>query len=290
LLTPKLNLARKFTVKFHNEEGLGMRQHAIRLSAIVFSGAIALGLGSCGLFGGGGDVDTQAPADGADAGQPTEVPVPAPNDTAAAPTETQPLTTEGEAADGTVPMPEELPPVGMLPPDLIRSTDPAQRRQEIEQNRTDPFSIIAPAPIVEIPEDAEDGGTTRRPAAPGGLAPIPDLVPTTGPTTIGPTTPVTPPPPQPDIARAVEVTGVVQVGNVPYAIVNAPNEPTSRYVRAGQMLSNGTVLVKRIDVFRGVEPVVVLEQYGIEVVRTVGGGGSPAADPAAVMITGMAPQ
>jgi hypothetical protein len=83
----------------------------------------------------------------------------------------------------------------------------------------------------------------------------------------------------------------VQVGNVPYAIVNAPNEPASRYVRVGQMLSNGTVLVKRIEIYRGVEPVVVLEQYGIEVMRTVGGGGSPAAEPAAAAImTGMAPQ
>ena len=82
------------------------------------------------------------------------------------------------------------------------------------------------------------------------------------------------PPPQPDIARAVQVLGVVQIGNTAHAIVQAPNEPTSRYVQVGQRLSNGQVLVKRIEMNRGAEePVVVLEQYGIEVPTAVGQGG-----------------
>jgi hypothetical protein len=71
------------------------------------------------------------------------------------------------------------------------------------------------------------------------------------------------------------VTGVVQIGGTPYAIVTAPNEPSSRYVRAGQRLSNGQVLVRRIEMNTGVEPVVVLEQFGVEVVRAIGEGGAP---------------
>jgi hypothetical protein len=75
--------------------------------------------------------------------------------------------------------------------------------------------------------------------------------------------------PEPTLAQGVEVTGVVEVGGVPNAIVTVPNEP-SRYVQAGQRLSNGQVLVKRIDMNRGPTPVVILEQYGIEVAREVG--------------------
>jgi hypothetical protein len=69
----------------------------------------------------------------------------------------------------------------------------------------------------------------------------------------------------------------VQIGGTPYAIVTAPNEPTSRYVRAGQRLSNGQVLVRRIEMNTGIEPVVVLEQFGVEVVRSIGEGGAPGA-------------
>jgi hypothetical protein len=80
---------------------------------------------------------------------------------------------------------------------------------------------------------------------------------------------VLPPPLQPELARAVLVTGVVLVGQEPQAIIKVPNEPTSRYVQAGQRLANG-VLVKRIEMNQGSNPVVIFEQYGIEVARTVG--------------------
>ncbi|MBV6625004.1 MAG: hypothetical protein KI793_19095 [Rivularia sp. (in: Bacteria)] len=90
---------------------------------------------------------------------------------------------------------------------------------------------------------------------------------------------VLPPPPQPKLAQAVLVSGVVQVGNRPQAIIKVPSEPTSRYVQAGQRLASG-LLVKRIEMNEGSEPVVILEQYGIEVARMVGeapmGGNEPA--------------
>lgn len=97
--------------------------------------------------------------------------------------------------------------------------------------------------------------------------------------------PELPPLPEPEIARAIAVTGVVQAGGRTNAIVQVPNEPTSRYVQAGQRLANGQVLVKRIELNRGPTPVVILEQYGIEVGRAVGeapveaaeGAGSPSA-------------
>ncbi|MEH2358055.1 hypothetical protein [Nostoc sp.] len=82
---------------------------------------------------------------------------------------------------------------------------------------------------------------------------------------------VLPPPAQPDLARAVVVTGVVLISKEPQAIIKVPDEPTSRYVQAGQRLANG-VLIKRIEMNQGYNPIVILEQYGIEVAKMVGEG------------------
>ncbi|MEH1840471.1 MAG: hypothetical protein V7L20_17320 [Nostoc sp.] len=82
---------------------------------------------------------------------------------------------------------------------------------------------------------------------------------------------VLPPPAQPELAKAVVVTGVVLISKEPQAIIKVPDEPTSRYVQAGQRLANG-VLIKRIEMNQGYNPIVILEQYGIEVAKMVGEG------------------
>lgn len=84
-----------------------------------------------------------------------------------------------------------------------------------------------------------------------------------------PTLPTRPVQPIPTLANGVEVTGVVQIGSTMQAIVKAPDEPTSRYVGVGQRLANGQVLVKRIET-AGSEPIVVLEEAGVEVIRAIG--------------------
>ncbi|MEH2460558.1 hypothetical protein [Nostoc sp.] len=93
---------------------------------------------------------------------------------------------------------------------------------------------------------------------------------------------VLPLPVQPDLARAVLVTGVVLISKEPQAIIKVPDEPTSRYVQAGQRLADG-VLIKRIEMNQGYNPIVILEQYGIEVAKMVGEGAvnsTPSAAPA----------
>jgi hypothetical protein len=80
---------------------------------------------------------------------------------------------------------------------------------------------------------------------------------------------VLPKPPQPELAKAVMVSGVVLLGNQLQAIIKVPNEPASRYVQAGQRLANG-LLIKRIEMNEGSNPIVIVEQYGIEVARMVG--------------------
>lgn len=209
-------------------------------------------------------------------------------------------TTEGETAQGesteiasasTPADGEDSAPVGAVPLDLITSTNPNTRAQQVQRDRPDPFSLLPSAPTVEVPEtttqsqgsqsqgsqsqgsqsqgspgSAQSGGSSQTAAAGANSGSSTEGAAGSDGAAAGPVIPL---PPPTTLARAVEVTGVVQIGAVPYAIVRAPNEPTSRYVRAGQSLSNGAVLVKRIDSFAGLEPTVVLEQNGIEVVRGV---------------------
>ncbi len=74
--------------------------------------------------------------------------------------------------------------------------------------------------------------------------------------------PELPPIPEPTIALGVQVTGVIEIANIPYAFVKSPDEPSARTVKIGDRLSSGQVLVKRIEVN---QKTVVLEQNGIEV-------------------------
>lgn len=143
-------------------------------------------------------------------------------------------------------------------PGLKRATDPNQYVNEKGllpgRNRQDPFGLF-PVPG-EIKEDARvaarQGNRSTSPAQPPSLPARSE-----------------PLPQQADLARAVRVSGVAQVGNAVVAIIKAPNELTSRYVRAGQYIADGRVLVKRIDIDRQPTPVVVLEELGMEVYQPV---------------------
>jgi hypothetical protein len=278
----------------------------ISLVGIATVTALALSTAGCegGLFGQGETTTEETP---------TESPVAASPDGGeelqAEQPDGQPT---GEATDEATapPPPPDSEVVASLPRDLdlIPSTDPDQRLQALEGERNDPFSLVPTTPSVQItitetPQPAQPAPAAQVPATPGGqtparspgqapttattngtgngrtpttqpggLAPIPNLVPQPSPTVAR--APLPPPPPQPVLARAVEVLGVVQVGDTPYAIVNAPNEASSRYVRVGQSLSNGQVIVKRIEM-NGPEPAVVFEQFGVEVITAVGEGGAP---------------
>ncbi|MEM9771001.1 MAG: hypothetical protein AAF889_05290 [Cyanobacteria bacterium P01_D01_bin.73] len=76
-------------------------------------------------------------------------------------------------------------------------------------------------------------------------------------------------PPAPSGAQGVRVTGVVQIGNDYKIVVEVPGERTARYVSVGDRLT-GDVLVKRVELDDLLDPIVVLEQYGQEVLKPVG--------------------
>lgn len=135
-----------------------------------------------------------------------------------------------------------------------------------------------PTPIgpAQPPLNAQGQPLAQIPAAAQAPRAIPDLPPL--PTAIGPAqlppppvaqVPQAPPPPDTKLADATEVTGVIEVGNQIKIIAKAPNEPSSRYVQVGQKIANGQVTVKRVEKDSG-EPIVILEQNGVEVRRLVG--------------------
>jgi hypothetical protein len=152
---------------------------------------------------------------------------------------------------------QKTPPVLTATPGLIPPTNPNQRTQQVQKGRPDPFAeLYEPQPSVAAAPKPVPPQLPTIPAPPVQPAPLPPPVPVA--------------PPQPDVARSTTVLGVVEVGNQFQAIVQVPNEATSRYVSEGQRLADGQVLVKRIEMYPGSEPVVVLEQFGQEVSRAVG--------------------
>ncbi len=217
-------------------------------------------------------------------GVPIEsIPIPVPGDEAA-------TETEEEFAEPLVPVAPQLSPIARA--DLIQSTDPNERLQQINSSRPNPFAVvpIPPPPQVIAPPAppaptaaAPPAGTATspvgaaRPGVPGAGSPMavaPGSAPGATPGAPGTGQPTTPPPlaplpalPQPTLAEAVQVSGVMTIGSENFAVVQT--SAGSQYVRVGQRVSNGRVLIKRIDL-RGSEPMVVLEENGIEVSRPVG--------------------
>jgi hypothetical protein len=117
-----------------------------------------------------------------------------------------------------------------------------------------PTSALTPQGVPDLPELPTPIGPEQLPPAPVAQAPQ---------------SPPIPPPPDTQLAEGIEVTGVIEVGSQVQIIAKAPNEATSRYIKVGQKIANGEVVVKRVDK-EGGEPVVILEQNGVEVIKRVG--------------------
>lgn len=174
---------------------------------------------------------------------------------------------------------------------LTRPTNPDDRLRVIKSGRTDPFGSVGPVASV-----ASAGGDVGRGSVSsssqqqsgnqfaeklfkgilGGLGTPPrsssegqSEQPTGGQSepAAGVTLPELPKAPEP---ANVKVTGVVVVGGQPRAIVQAPDEPTSRTVGIGDSLSGGRLIVKNIDTSNRAEPTVVFQQGSIEFSVAVG--------------------
>jgi hypothetical protein len=146
------------------------------------------------------------------------------------------------------------------PEGLIRVTSGVERLKQLQFGRSDPFTVALPTSQLEV--------TPKPKKVFPDLPKLPlieelPLAPLKAPSEV--TRPNT------DLAKGVAVEGVVQIGDKSHAIVKLPTDLTSRYVSVGQELLGGRLLVKRIEIPIDSEPVVVLEQNGIEVSLALGG-------------------
>jgi hypothetical protein len=69
--------------------------------------------------------------------------------------------------------------------------------------------------------------------------------------------------------QAIELTGVIQVGDRVGIIVRESNGQTSRHLFEGDLLAGGQVRIKSIDMSTQ-QPLVILEYQGKEYPRMVG--------------------
>ncbi|WP_088890957.1 hypothetical protein [Leptolyngbya ohadii] len=189
------------------------------------------------------------------------------------PTATNPAATNSSTAKGIAPLPV---------PELIPPTESLQRLPQVEVGRSDPFATLPVTPtVVPRTASAEQSTPTSNPAVPSAptviplppvtiSAPVP-VVQSAPPNGSAPSALPAPRPVSPtQLAEAIEISGVMEVGGKTNIIVKVPEEGTSRSVQVGDTLANGRVRVKRVEM--GLEPVVVLEQNGREVTRSVGSG------------------
>lgn len=175
-----------------------------------------------------------------------------------------------------VPVPKEAPVQSLpAPPNLIPATTALQRLPQVNAGRRDPFSPVLSGPVVVSVAPSQSIQPPPPPLLPA--PPSSSFLPPVGvtaqpvpqpPQVRVPAAPSAPAPAPLNLARAITINGVVQVGNRVNIIVQVPNEASSRYVSVGDRLAGGRVLVKRVDMGGG-EPRVVLEQDGVEVVRMV---------------------
>ncbi|HIK14449.1 MAG TPA: hypothetical protein IGS53_04040 [Leptolyngbyaceae cyanobacterium M33_DOE_097] len=171
--------------------------------------------------------------------------------------------------DLPVPPAAQTSPFTAFPPPPVSLRPPATRP-------TAPGSSPAPPRRTSTPRPP---GTASRPTAPS-RTPLPPPASRpplasrpTPPTGVSPnTTAAAPTRPSTPQADGIVVTGVVQVNGKVYAIIQESAGFPSTYVRVGQRLANGAVVVKRINITPGGEPTVVLEQNGVEVTKVVGEG------------------
>jgi hypothetical protein len=192
--------------------------------------------------------------------------------------------------DATVDLPSPMLTASPSSPraNLVRNTPAESRLAQVQAGRPDPFGDLvqgkprpatpAAQPAPQTPPPAPSAQPSSPPTVTVNTAPqLPQVRPTTVATAPLNSSglPAVPVPAQPapaaePLANTITVSGVVQLGDRIVAIVSVPSETTSRHVGIGDVLGDGSVRVKHIQVSDGQDPVVILEQDGQEYSRTVG--------------------
>lgn len=251
-------------------------------------------VGGCSLFQGDGDDKTATPENPPETAQ-TAPPNPNPTPPFSKPTKpsVSPLAiltpaTDPDARVRLVPKGSSNPFILVPKPDKI-AVNPEIKLEELKTANNAPVggsntvSAVSSVPNVPTPPSLSNSSNPniKKPSLAANLTKnplsnntnnnsnnsnLPSNIPTIPPLVFKPQLPALP---EPSLARAVQVTGMITIGSQTKIILQAPNEPFSRYVQVGEYISDGQVLVKRIEGQQRGTPVVVLEQFGIEVVKRV---------------------
>ncbi len=165
---------------------------------------------------------------------------------------------------------------------MIQTTNSQARLSQISMTgRRDPFAALLPASI-QLPAQKVAHAPARQTVQQAPIQQTPQSIaqsplPLTPIAALPPLpmsqTPLTIAPPaisQTSLADAVQITGVVQIGGKAMAIIQSPEEGTARYVKPGDSVANGRVLLKRIIMSKNGEPTIVLQENGVEVTKSVG--------------------
>jgi hypothetical protein len=214
---------------------------------LTLIGTLALGTGGCSFFSNFADSQEESREDTAQS-TPVE----------AGTTQAQLQTTQEDFADLELEQlkTQSLPEIA----GLIPATNPDDRARTSIRGRNDPFSGVALNPRIKIKED-ENKPVAKVAEKPSNTIASRDY------NTQDRYQDVSAPQAAPDtnLANSVVVSGIYQANGRTKLIVKAPEEESSRYVKVGDYLSNGQVLVKRVD-----RSEVILEQSGTEVTKTIG--------------------
>ncbi|OLP17920.1 hypothetical protein BST81_12745 [Leptolyngbya sp. 'hensonii'] len=169
---------------------------------------------------------------------------------------------------------------GLIPPTNIE-----ERLAIVSRGRRDPFATVIPGPaVVAIQPATIKSAPVLPPVATSGrnlpqvtTVPLPTLQPNSNATGLPPVspgignpTPIVVPASPTATADAIQIMGVMQTGNQLSAIVRSPEDPSGRAVKVGDYLASGRVRVKDIKLKQRNEPVVILEQNGVEIIKSVG--------------------
>ena len=142
---------------------------------------------------------------------------------------------------------------------LIPATNPDVRVSGSIRGRQDPFALVSIQPQIEEIDETEGNGEPKPPRSRDitGVPTIDSLNDRAKNSELV-------------LAERAIVTGIVKLGGITKIIVKAPDEAYTRHVGIGEYVSNGQVLVKRVEGLNSVTPKVVLEQRGVEITKGVG--------------------
>jgi hypothetical protein len=202
----------------------------------------------------------------------------------AAPAKSQPLSSNGKSQNFANPVVSPNTPISAtvsVPavPGLLQPTNASARLSALTPGRSDPFAALPNGPITLMarpvprspaPAPVKPPTVALLPSGPSATA-LPPVLPN------APLGPLPTPLSRTALADAIDITGAVQIGGRWQIIVKESGADTSRRVTVGDALANGKVQIKRVIQGSGGDPIVVLQQDGVEITKSIGAANSPLA-------------